>query len=80
MTSSEQAARRFKGKLLIGRIMDDIRRCVLLTDYVVHLVAQATSLSAGELFKASLILARQAALEGPHVHPSYQRWFVVSQC
>lgn len=30
------------------------------------------------LFRCAIVFARQAALEGRHIHPSYEAWFKVS--
>lgn len=50
---------------------------IILTDYITQLFAQATTSSEGELLRSCLILARQAALEGAHIHHPYEQWFRV---
>lgn len=47
------------------------------SEYVVGLLGQATTYCEGDMLTACLIFARQAALEGAHVHPPYQKWFQV---
>ena len=53
--------------------------CWHYTEYISELVGQATTMMEGNLLSICLILARQAALEGAHVHPPYQQWFQVCE-
>ena len=49
----------------------------LASEYVLDLLAQATTCHEGDMLTACLIFARQAALEGAHIHPPYEKWFQV---
>ena len=79
ITSSHGAANQFRGTVALAlRPVGVSVHAHTCTDFVSQLVAQATTSGEGDLLNVALILARQAALEGAHVHPPYQKWFQVS--
>ena len=77
ITSSQQAAESFKSESIFYP-----RTChtvpLIASEYIISdVLAQATSCHEEDMLIACLIFARQAALEGAHIHPPYQKWFQV---
>ena len=57
-----------------------VQHFFLASEYVFDVLAQATTCFEADMLTACFIFARQAALEGAHVHPPYQKWFQVYTC
>ena len=80
ITSSQQAAESFKSELFYYP-WTCYTVPLIASEYIISdVLAQATSCHEGDMLLACLIFARQAALEGAHVHPPYQKWFQVHAC
>lgn len=92
ITSSQEAANCFKGTMAMirgpSKVATDLVSLslahsplwfLLLLEYIVNLLAQATTSHDEDMFSSCLIFARQAALEGAHIHPPYHKWFQVLQ-
>ena len=60
-------------------LIDSLVDCVPHTGLIDSLVANAVADSHTHSLLCSLILARQASLEGTHIYPLYHEWFQVRQ-